>query len=289
MLPMKHPDPSPSRMQYRFERLWLKKSVRRLVKVWLPAIAVCSVVGLVVSSETMQNAASSGWQSVRDTIASRPELRITHVEMPNTSSALHEQILAVTNLTFPASSLDIDVDKVKQSVERLDAVLTADVMITTKGALRIVATERTPVIVWRDAGILHLIDTEGNRVAELASRAARADLPLIVGMGAEQAVPEALLLLETLAPLADRLRGFVRVGERRWDIVLDRNQTIMLPAKGAVSALKHVLALHQAEDMLNRDVVIVDMRNPSRPVLRLTDTAIAELRKLRAVVRGDDA
>jgi len=85
------------------------------------------------------------------------------------------------------------------------------------------------------------------------------------------------------------VRGLVRVGERRWDVVLDRGQTIMLPEAGAVTALRQVIALHDTQDVLNRDVIIVDMRDVARPVLRLSDTAIAELRRLRTLVRGEDA
>jgi len=37
MLPVaRYSDPSPSRFRYRFERLWLKSSVRQVVRIWLP-------------------------------------------------------------------------------------------------------------------------------------------------------------------------------------------------------------------------------------------------------------
>ncbi|MDZ7909564.1 MAG: cell division protein FtsQ/DivIB [Gemmobacter sp.] len=44
------------------------------------------------------------------------------------------------------------------------------------------------------------------------------------------------------------------MGERRWDIVLDRNQRILLPAKEPVRALERLLALDKAEDLLKRDI-----------------------------------
>jgi len=90
-------------------------------------------------------------------------------------------------------------------------------------------------------------------------------------------------------PISERLRGLVRIGERRWNLVLDRGQTIMLPEFGAVSALRRVMDLNQSEDLLNRDVLTVDMRNSNRPVLRLTDEAISKLRRLRIEVQGEDA
>ena len=74
-----------------------------------------------------------------------------------------------------------------------------------------------------------------------------------------------------------RLRGLVRVGERRWDLVLADGPTIMLPEAEPVAALEQVLALDAAEDLLARAVSHVDMRDPRRPTLRLERMASAQL------------
>lgn len=282
-------DPSPSRMRYRFERLWLKKSVRQVVQFWLPVGLGAWVVFATLGNATVQTTMDSGLTGLRDTVAERPQLQVTMLSMPEASVDLQAQIFAVAGISLPSSALDIDVEQIKAAVEKLDSVETATVMMHSDGLLEIHTVERVPTIVWRDGDTLRLIDTDGNRVAVLARRSARGDLPLIVGVGAENNVPEIMSLLAVIGPVEDRLRGFVRVGERRWDVVLDRGQTIMLPEAGAVTALRRVMALHQTEDMLARDIIIVDMRNGARPVLRLTDEAISELRRLRAEVRGTDA
>ena len=81
----------------------------------------------------------------------------------------------------------------------------------------------------------------------------------------------------------------VRVGERRWDLVLDREQTIQLPENEPSDALRRVMALDEAEELLKRDLVVVDMRDPSRPMLRLSEQAVSELIRLRSVMLGEDA
>lgn len=289
MLPVKYADPAPSRLRYRFERLWLKPSARTAARLWIPLAIAAGVVWATTSNPAVQGAAQQGWSSLRASVAARPELQVSRLEFPGASLSLREQVMAMVPLDLPLSALDIDVVKIKEAVETLDAVKTVEVKILPDGVLEIHAVERQPVIVWRDGNTLRLIDENGHRVAELARRSARGDLPLVVGQGADVAVTEALKLTQTAAPIHSRLRGFVRVGERRWDVVLDRGQTIMLPETGAITALRRVLELHNTEDLLSRDVTVIDMRNPDRPVLRLTDTAIQELRRLRAVVRGEDA
>jgi len=128
-----------------------------------------------------------------------------------------------------------------------------------------------------------LLDEEGHRVRSLLARAERPDLPLITGAGAELAVAEARRLMAVAQPLENRLRGLVRVGSRRWDMVFDRNQRVMLPADDPVPALRRVLALNNAQDLMERDVTVIDMRLPGRPTLRLAQQATEELQRIRAL------
>lgn len=76
------------------------------------------------------------------------------------------------------------------------------------------------------------------------------------------------------------------MGERRWDVVLDNGQRILLPEEGAVAALERVMALAQAEDMLGRDVTVIDMRYGARPTLRLSPGALDELRRVHEIETG---
>jgi cell division protein FtsQ len=100
--------------------------------------------------------------------------------------------------------------------------------------------------------------------------------PLIAGKGGDGYVAEAMQLFAAAKPLGARVIGLVRVGERRWDLVLDRQQRILLPETGAVQALERVIALNGAHDMFERDLMVVDMRLSARPTIRLTQNAIEE-------------
>ena len=120
-------------------------------------------------------------------------------------------------------------------------------------------------------------------VADLARRRMRADLPIVAGDGADAAAAEALRLFAAAAPLGARMRGLVRVGERRWDLVLRSGQRMLLPAADPVAAVERVIALTDAQDLLERDVVAVDLRNPARPSVRLSPAAMEALRAIREI------
>ena len=70
-----------------------------------------------------------------------------------------------------------------------------------------------------------------------------------------------------------------RVGARRWDVMLDRDQAILLPETDPVTAFERVIALDQSQGLLAHDIVAVDMRLPGRPVLRLSADAFAARQK----------
>ena len=131
--------------------------------------------------------------------------------------------------------------------------------------------------------LLLLIDSEGSPIGQLVSRADRTDLPLVVGEAANIRVSEALELIRAAAPLGERLRGLVRMGERRWDVVLDREQRILLPETQAVQALERVIALEGAEEVLSRDVARVDMRLAQRPTVQMNKEATQELWRIRQI------
>lgn len=267
-------DPAPSRLAYRLNRLMLTPRFRTFLRYGLPVLVVVSIGALWASDADRRQDASDRIAEVRRQIQERPEFMVHMMAVEDVSDTVAADIRGLLALDFPQSSFDLDLDAIRAEVETLDAVASASVQIRGGGVLSIAVSERVPALVWRTSGGLTLLDHEGNRVSSLEARADRADLPLLAGQGANEAVPEALLLIALADPIAPRIRGLLRVGERRWDIVLDRDQRIQLPEKDALSALGKVIALDGAQDLLARDIAAIDFRNPRRPVLRLTSGAI---------------
>jgi cell division protein FtsQ len=271
-------DPAPSLWSYRYQRLMLTPFYRRLVRVGLPAGGAALVALLWLSSEG-NRAVVGGWiEAAFDAVQERPEFMVASVEVTGADRALEAAIREVARMPLPVSSFDLDLDALRLEVTDLTAVRSAQVRVHPGGELEIAVVQRTPVAVWRYADGLRLIDAEGVMTGMIAERADRSDLPLIAGDGAKDAIDEALALFAAAAPIAPEVRGLVRMGQRRWDMVLDGDARILLPAEEPVAALERVIALHQAQDMLDRDIAVVDMRLGDRPTLRLNPGALAQLR-----------
>jgi len=282
-------DPAPSRLRYRLNRLWLRPSFRRLVNFGVPMLAGLLAAWTLAAELDLRGRIGAAVAAGREAVIDRPQFLVTRMEIPGVSDDLAEAIREASFVSLPVNSLEVDVAAVRDRVEALAAVERARVRAVAGGVLEIRAIERIPVAVWRGPEGLRLLDGHGVRVAEIDSRLRRTDLPLLAGAGAETAVPEALALLAEARPIAERIRGLVRMGERRWDLALDRDQLIRLPERDPVGALRRAMALDAAEGLLARDVLVVDLRDPERPILRLTEHALAELARLKEMMMGEDA
>ncbi|MDH2328468.1 cell division protein FtsQ/DivIB [Cereibacter sp. SYSU M97828] len=276
-------DPAPTRAQYRLQRLLLTPIYRKLIRVGLPVFLMTMAVGLYLSSEDRRNALTGGFAAMREKLEQRPEFMVGTLDVKGASPQLTETIKRYLALPLPQSSFSIDLEAVRQKIETLDAVARVDVRVQPGGVLQAVVTERVPALVWRSAANVELLDATGHRVTLVHDRADRNDLPLVAGRGANVAAPEALAIIAAAEPIMPRVRGLIRMGERRWDIVLDRNQRILLPVENPVAALERIIALDQAQDLLARDVIAIDLRLKDRPVLRLAPYAQAELRRARGM------
>ncbi len=277
-------DDAPSRMRYRLNRLWRRRSVRRFAMVYAPCLAAAGGVFWLVSNQALYNAAADRMAEVRDAVAKRPEFAISSVEVIGATSVVESQILSRFDPEedgSPVSSLDVDTAALREEVERLGWVRSARVALIPPDAIRIDVEERVPAAVWRSAGQLILIDPTGDEIEALAERSEWGELPLVVGSDAAENVAEALALLADAVDLTPRIIGFVRVGERRWDIHLTEGKVLMLPADNPRDALDRILLLHRTEGLLDRDVAVVDYRAPGRPTVRLGPAAQDRLRELR--------
>ena len=281
------PDPAPSRLKYRMERLMLTPLFRLVLRFGLPCLLTFGIASWWLSVDDNRMKIIDTYADLRSQVESRPEFMVNMMVVDGASDIVADGIRQMLPLDFPISSFDLDLEAMRATVVSLDPVKSARLYVRQGNVLQVDVVERIPVVLWRNERGLQLLDNEGVLVGPAFVRSDWPELPLIVGDGADKYVTEALDLVAAAEPLSVRLRGLVRMGERRWDVVLDREQRILLPETEAVQALERVIAMDQAVDMLERDLVAVDLRLPNRPTLRMTDGAVQELLRIRAIEAGE--
>ena len=275
-------DPAPSRLSYRLMRFMLTPVLRLLVFYGIPGFVLALALGLYFADGEHRENLHAFADDMHRSIIERPEFMVSAAQISGAGPTLEEDIREVLPVDFPISSFSLDVKEMRKILVELDPVADASLQVRD-GILFIDVSERKPAFVWRKRDGLELLDETGHYVRSITARMDYPDLPLVAGEGADENIAEARALLASSMPLADRLRGLIYVGERRWDLALDRNQRIMLPAEGAVQALEKVLILNDNQELLDRAIRVVDMRLSERPTLRLNDgTSSVLLRQIKS-------
>jgi cell division protein FtsQ len=277
-------DPAPSRLSYRIQRLMLTPVCRWFLRIGLPVLVVVGGIAGYLADEARRTAIVDQVAEIRRQIETRPEFMVDRMAIDGASDGVRAAIRAVVPYELPASSFDLDLPAIRGRVEEIPAVAQAAVRVRQGGVLSVEITERVPAALWRTRGGIRVLDREGVSIATVAGRAARPALPVVTGAGADAHVAEALEILEAARPLKMDIRGLVRMGERRWDLVLRDGKRVMLPEESPVRALERVIVLNSAHEMLERDLVAVDMRIGARPTVRLSEYATQEWWRIRKIV-----
>ncbi|SEQ37104.1 cell division protein FtsQ [Thalassovita taeanensis] len=281
------PDPAPSRWAYRMQRLMLTPLYRIGLRVGLPFVVALAAGTIWLSDQDRFDALRLSLVDLRNQVEQRPEFMVKLMAIDGAGPQIAEDIREIVPIDFPVSSFDLELDHIRTTIAELPAVADVSVRVRPGGVLQVDVKERKPIVLWRGHDGLSLLDENGFFVGQIAHREDHRDLPLIAGDGADQAVPQAMALIRAAGPLTPRLRGVVRMGNRRWDMVLDRGQRILLPEANPVQALERVIALHQAQDMMTRDLAQVDMRLPSRPTIRMSASAVDQWWRINDIGIGD--
>ena len=278
-------DPAPSKWHYRLQRLWLTPLFKALIRTGIPSFGFVFLFTWYINDPARITAIVDTWTRTVRAVQDRPEFMVSLLRIEGASAQLQEDIQEVLPVDLPLSQFALDIDALRAKLEELDPVEKAEVRIKSGGVLLLKVTERQPAVAWlSDDGIM-VLDATGHHVARLTDIAEAGALPVIAGPGADTQVVEALRLIEAAAPVADRLVGLTRVGNRRWDVNLTRGQRILLPETAPAAALDRALAMHAAKDVLARDVTVVDLRIGDRPTLRLSQDARTELKRLQDLER----
>ena len=265
-----------SKAAYRLRRFWLRHSVRVGLRLVVAPALVAAVVGFL-AMEGHLNQLAKLTSTAAQWFGTHEDIVIVGMHVDSNLPELKPIIADAVGVDFPVSPLDLDVAAIRDRIEMLPAVTSVRLHVEPDAMLRIEARARPPAVMWRNEDGLFLLDEDGRVIGRAAHRSDRPRLNLIAGDGAPDGVGEALRIFVALERLGDHLRGLVRVGHRRWTVVLDGGRSILLPAKDAVVAARRAGEMCVSEGLLARSLTVLDMRNPDRPTIRLDAVALTTL------------
>ena len=198
-------------------------------------------------------------------------LKITDVKVVGATEVLDTQIslyLTEELRKINLDSLSLDLNQIKKGINFIPSVTDVELAIEKNGVLKVVIKERIPQILWYDNEQFHLLDKDGLALDTVTNRNAYPDFFVIAGKGADNRIKEALEIFSVSEKINHHIRGLVWIGERRWDIVLDKERLVKLPEDKPIEAMKKLKILDEKENLLSREVSILDLRIPNQIYIR---------------------
>lgn len=199
-------------------------------------------------------------------------LVVSDVTVEGRTETAGADLLAALGVQRGDLLMSFDPDAARARIEQLGWVRSAMVSRLLPNRIHVEVTERRPFALWQSDRRLALIDREGAVITD-RGLGQFSLLPMIVGA---DAAPLAAALLDRLAQvpvLNVRVRAAVRVGGRRWDVHLDNGVVVKLPEEAAAAAWARLAELDSHYRVVDRAVMVIDLRLPDRLVLRLEPPA----------------
>jgi len=271
-------DPAPSRAAYRIMRLLLIPRLRLIFTLGFPSLLIfCATLGLFINVNVWENI-SAIKKDLKLAFVERPEFMIKVASIDGSSDELANEIREILPLDFPVSYFDLDIKYLHKVVNEIPAVASTAIKISTGGVLQIIVAEKSPAFIWRKDNVMSVIDETGSFIRIANSRVDYPKLPLVVGETADLAVSEISSLMQANEYFKDHVRAFIRVGERRWDLILENNVRIMLPQREFLAAFDRLMLMNEAGSLLSGRLSNIDMRLVVRPTVRVDTVSVDPLK-----------
>ena len=170
-------------------------------------------------------------------------------------------IAAALGLAQGQSIFDVDLRAARRRLMALDWIADADVRRRYPDSISIKVVEKVPFALWRAPDGLYVVDRSGEIITS-RNLPAFAKFPKLVGPGANHGA-EIVDAIAAHRGLAARVSVMQRIGDRRWNLVLDDGVTVKLPEKDwrvQLDVLEHLII---DKGVLERDISEIDLRSPT--------------------------
>ncbi len=205
-------------------------------------------------------------------VTARLGFAVDQVRVSGNKETSEIDILDRLDLDGWTSLIGFDASAARERIAALPWVEVASVRKIYPAELEVRIEERQPFAIWQHGSQLVIVERDGKVIVPFDG-GRRAVLPLVVGFGAEKGA-DFVEKIGRYPELASRVKGFIRVAERRWDLRLENGITIRLPENGEDAAIAEILRLDREDGLLSRDIAVVDLRVEDRIVVRLTPEAL---------------
>jgi cell division protein FtsQ len=213
---------------------------------------------------------------VTDRVAQTVGFEKANVMLEGAQRLKREDVMRIAGITENSTLFLIDAEKTRARLSYNPWIAKATVRKLYPDRLEITIEEKKAYAVWQNRGMFSVVSRDGTVIDEITANDVRnSSLPFVVGAGAEKKAADLYTLLTRFPSIKSEVVAAVFVGERRWNLRLKSGIDVRLPEDNTDVALLRLVALDRSENVLSRDITVIDLRISDRVTVRLSDEAQA--------------
>jgi cell division protein FtsQ len=257
-----------------------KRQRMQTIRRWLLATASLCIlaslitIGLWIQHNQIVSKASQALASTSMNATRQAGLRVRNIYIDGREKTSQAAILSALGVQLGGSLLALNPAQAKERLEEISTIRQASIERILPDTIHVTLEERTPVAIWQNKQVLHLIDKDGI-VLEGEDAKKYKHLMLFVGEGAPIRATELMHMLSSQPELEKQVTAAIRIGDRRWNLRLKNGVNLLLPEEDTEKAWEKLAELEKNQSVLEKPIVAIDMRLPERIFIRLTPENVA--------------
>jgi cell division protein FtsQ len=258
---------------------WLRRPARLLARLGTgdfvpPRFAATTASALLFAATGVYGSWLGGQMpDIAQAVTARTGFAVDQVRVVGHRETSEIDVLEKLELSGWTSLIGFDVDAARDRVAQLPWVEVASVRKVYPEMLEVRIEERRAFAIWQHDNALSIVGEKGNIIVPFTG-GRHAALPLVVGAGAAEQASAFIGEVARFPRLAARVKGYVLVAGRRWNLKLDNGITVKLPDSGVDAAMASLETMDSEGDLFRRDVASIDMRLADRVVLKMSPEAM---------------
>lgn len=258
--------------------------------------AVAAIIGGSIAYGTVRGdhlqEGLAQFRDARDAFANAAGFGVADATVTGQIEVTRDQVLGLAGVTSKTSLLFLDAETAREQLKSNPWIAEATILKLYPDHLHITVVERSAFALWQKDGQISVVAKDGTMVQPFVD-ARFANLPLVVGRGADKQAGDFLALLARYPAIRDQVRASILVADRRWNLKLNNGLDIRLPEADIGKALETLVSLDKEKKLLSRDIAVIDLRLADRVTVRLSEQAAQAredaLKERKAKKKGSDA
>lgn len=186
-----------------------------------------------------------------------------------------DTIKAIVNVNKGDPLFLFDPSEAQRMISKISWVKSVAIERRLPNTIYIGLTERQPMALWQRQKRLSLIDTEGVILTDHKLERFK-NYIIVTGESVPSIAPSFLELLASEPSILSRIESASFISDRRWDVVLKSGIQVKLPEDEVALALRSLAVMHTEEGLMDKDIKVIDVREPSRITVRTKPGAVQE-------------